>query len=369
MHDVSKPLLTTAIHLRESLTMTDLRTFDPNSVGQKTENIFGLPFTADEAAIAVIPVPWEVTVSYREGTASGPEAILAASYQVDLYDPDYVDAWRIGLAMEEIPTELRNLNDEMRPTAEEYIGMLEEGHTPEDHPLMKQMLEKINASCEKMNEWVQERAAAQLDRGAIAAVLGGDHSTPLGLIRELAKRHDSFGILHIDAHADLRDAYEGFTYSHASIMFNAIKEPTLTKLVQVGIRDYCEMESDLVASSDGRIVSFYDRDIKTKMFEGMSWMHICQEIVSQLPDEVYVSFDIDGLDPKLCPNTGTPVPGGLEYEQALYLVRMVAESGRVIIGFDVNEVAPGDEDEWDANVGARLLYRLANLTAKSNDQF
>ncbi|MBA4077191.1 MAG: agmatinase, partial [Cyanobacteria bacterium PR.023] len=182
-------------------------------------------------------------------------------------------------------------------------------------------------------------------------------------------RHDSFGILHIDAHADLRDAYEGFTYSHASIMFNAIKEPTLTKLVQVGIRDYCEMESDLVASSDGRIVSFYDRDIKTKMFEGMSWMHICQEIVSQLPDEVYVSFDIDGLDPKLCPNTGTPVPGGLEYEQALYLVRMVAESGRVIIGFDVNEVAPGDEDEWDANVGARLLYRLANLTAKSNDQF
>jgi agmatinase len=142
MHDVSKPLLTTAIHLRESLTMTDLRTFDPNSVGQKTENIFGLPFTADEAAIAVIPVPWEVTVSYREGTASGPEAILAASYQVDLYDPDYVDAWRIGLAMEEIPTELRNLNDEMRPTAEEYIGMLEEGHTPEDSPLMKQMLEK-----------------------------------------------------------------------------------------------------------------------------------------------------------------------------------------------------------------------------------
>jgi agmatinase len=93
--------------------------------------------------------------------------------------------------------------------------------------------------------------------------------------------------------------------------------------------------------------------------------------VSQLPSEVYVSFDIDGLDPKLCPNTGTPVPGGLEYEQALYLVRMVAESGRVIIGFDVNEVAPSsnDEDEWDANVGARLLYRLANLTAKSNDQF
>jgi len=252
--------------------------------------------------------------------------------------------------------------------AEEYIAMLQEGLNPEEHAEMKEMLAEINAACEKMNTYVQEIAASELDAGKICAVLGGDHSTPLGLIREIAKRNEDFGILHIDAHCDLRDAYEGFTYSHASIMFNAVKEKSLSKLVQVGIRDYCQMEADMVSSSDGRIVAFYDRDIKSRMFEGMSWMHICQDIINQLPEKVYVSFDVDGLDPKLCPNTGTPVPGGLEYEQALYLVRMLAESGRAIIGFDVNEVAPGDEDEWDANVGARLLYRLANLTAKSHDE-
>ncbi len=343
--------------------------FDPNAVGVKVENIYGLPFTTDDATIVIIPVPWEVTVSYGAGTAAAPEAVLGASYQVDLYDPDYPNAWDLGLAMHAIPEWLEELNYDLRPMAEEYIAMLQEGLTPEEHPEMKEMLDEINTACEKMNTYVQELAARELDAGKLCAVLGGDHSSPLGLIRELAKRNEDFGILHIDAHCDLRDAYEGFTYSHASIMFNAIKEKSLSKLVQVGIRDYCQMEADMVSSSEGRIVAFYDRDIKSRMFEGMSWMHICQDIVNQLPEKVYVSFDVDGLDPKLCPNTGTPVPGGLEYEQALYLVRMLAESGRVIIGFDVNEVAPGDEDEWDANVGARLLYRLANLTSKSNDEY
>lgn len=353
--------------------MTDAATFDPNQIGQKVENIFGLPYTVEDASMVILPVPWEVTVSYREGTASAPAAVLNASYQVDLFDPDYADAWKIGLAMDAIPSELQELNGEMRPVAEEYIGMLEEGLTAESNASMAGMLAKINSACETMNAWVQEKAAEYMEQGILVAVLGGDHSTPLGLIREVAKRNDSFGILHIDAHCDLRDAYEGFTYSHASIMFNALQEESLHRLVQVGIRDYCEDEANMVVDSDGRIVTFYDRDIKSRMFEGMSWMHICKDIVSQLPEKVYVSFDVDGLDPKLCPNTGTPVPGGLEFEQALYLVRMVVESGRVIIGFDVNEVAPGNQDEsddeWDANVGARLLYRIANLTAKSNDQF
>ena len=346
-----------------------INSFDPNGLGDANNNIFGLPFTIDEAEVVVIPVPWEVTVSYSAGTAIGPQSIFNASFQVDLFDPKIQDAWKIGIAMDEASDDIASKSESLRRKAESYIGLLEEGDSVENNSDMAEIQKTVNAECIKMNNWVKAKSLEHINKDKVVALLGGDHSTPLGLMQALAEKNESFAILQIDAHADLRDAYEGFTYSHASIMFNAVKEPTLTKLVQVGIRDYCEMESDLVASSDGRIVSFYDRDIKTKMFEGMSWMHICQEIVSQLPDEVYVSFDIDGLDPKLCPNTGTPVPGGLEYEQALYLVRMVAESGRVIIGFDVNEVAPGDEDEWDANVGARLLYRLANLTAKSNDQF
>jgi agmatinase len=100
------------------------------------------------------------------------------------------------------------------------------------------------------------------------------------------------------------------------------------------------------------------------MFEGVTWKMICDDIVASLPMQVYLSFDIDGLDPKLCPNTGTPVPGGLELEQAVYLIRRVADSGRKIIGCDLNEVVPG-LDDWDANVGARLLYKMCNLMGKS----
>jgi agmatinase len=183
-------------------------------------------------------------------------------------------------------------------------------------------------------------------------------------MQALAEKNPSFGILHIDAHADLRQAYEGFEYSHASIMFNAIKLPQISHLVQVGIRDYCEAEVNLI-TNEPRIYTFFDREIKHSQFEGKSWSAICDSIIETLPEKVYLSFDIDGLDPKLCPNTGTPVPGGLELEQSIFLVEKLVKSGRTIIGFDLNEVAPGN-NEWDANVGARLLYRLANMCLISN---
>ncbi|MBX9719885.1 MAG: arginase family protein, partial [Candidatus Obscuribacterales bacterium] len=145
------------------------------------------------------------------------------------------------------------------------------------------------------------------------------------------------------------------------------KSKSSKKLVQVGIRDYCEQEYELVKNSNGRVVSFYDRDIKSRVYEGESWRDISNRILAELPQNVYVSFDVDGLDPKLCPNTGTPVPGGLEFEQAVFVVKQLVAQGKTIIGFDVNEVAPGEDDEWDANVGARLVYRLANLAALSRN--
>jgi len=195
--------------------------------------------------------------------------------------------------------------------------------------------------------------------------LGGDQSTPLGLSKALSKKYDDIGILHIDAHADLRNAYEGFEFSHASIMFNAIKMPQVSRLVQLGIRDYCEAEVQLI-QSDPRIHTYFDREIKHREYSGENWAGICHEIIGKLPEKVYISLDIDGLDPKLCPNTGTPVPGGLEFEQVLFLVEKLTASGRKVIGFDLNEVSPG-EDEWDANVAARLLYRMINLCASAKN--
>jgi agmatinase len=345
--------------------MTETISFDPNALALKDSNIFGLPFTPETAKLVFIPVPWEVTVSYNAGTADGPSAIFDASKQVDLYDPDAPDAWKSGYAMAEIPPGLSARNEKFRDLAEDYIEFLEDGGDVSQNHKMKETLAKIDAACEDMNKWVQEQAASLLDSGKMVALIGGDHSTPLGLMRELAKRYESFGILHFDAHLDLRDAFEGFKYSHASIMFNATNElPSLKKLVQIGIRDYCEQEVSVVRDSNGRIVAYYDRALKERIFEGETWKQLADEMIQHLPHHVYVSFDIDGLDPKLCPNTGTPVAGGLEVDQALYVVKQMVRSGRKIIGFDLNEVAPG-EDEWDANVAARLLYRLANLTMQS----
>lgn len=338
--------------------------FDPNGIGDIIGNIYGLPFEVADARLVILPVPWEVTVSYKAGTALAPDAILNASFQVDLYDPFVADAWKLGIAMKEIDLDLLGKSSLLRQKAEYYIGELALGTEAEEKSALPAICAEINQSCHELNEWVKKESRILLEQNKIVALLGGDHSTPLGLMQALAEKHSAFGILHIDAHADLREAYEGFEFSHASIMFNAIKISQITHLVQVGIRDFCDAELSLIRT-DSRITTFFDRDLKHQQYEGKNWSAICDNIINLLPQKIYLSFDIDGLDPKLCPGTGTPVPGGLELEQAIYLIEKLVNSGREIIGFDLNEVAPGN-DEWNANVGARLLYRLANMCLVSN---
>ncbi|EIM73412.1 arginase [Nitritalea halalkaliphila LW7] len=338
--------------------------FDPNGVGTK-DALFGLPFNEDTAELIIIPVPWEVTVSYSPGTAEGPEAILAASPQLDLFQDDIKDAWKMGVYMLPIPEAIKNKSDNYRILAANYINWLEEGSPEYDAERFAAVPDLINTACREMNEWVYTQAAHYRAKGKLVALLGGDHSTPYGLIKAVAETHTNFGILQIDAHADLRVAYEDFEFSHASILYNVLKFPEISKIVQVGIRDYCEAEA-IMAKENNRITTFYDKQIQEAAFEGKAWRIICDEIISQLPDEVYVTIDIDGLDPKLCPNTGTPVPGGLELEQMLYLMKQLVRAGKKIIGFDLVEVAPGPgEDQWDGNVGARVLYRMANLYGAS----
>ncbi len=341
-----------------------LASFDPNALGDAAGGLFGLPFTPEEAQVVVVPVPWEVTVSYRAGTAQGPEAIREASLQVDLYDADLPQVWRLGLAMEEPDAAIADESQALRPLAEGYIGWLEDGQPESGRDEHGSAPARINERGRALLEWLKAKTGALLDAGKGVVVLGGDHSTPLGYLHALAERHEEFGILQIDAHCDLRPAYEGFEFSHASIMYNALQLPQVKKLVQVGIRDYCQQEADYIDQSNGRVALFADRFLQAGMLSGKSWKKQCQKIIAQLPPKVYLSFDIDGLDPKLCPGTGTPVPGGLEFEQALYLLRQVVRSGRTIIGCDLNEVAPGDTD-WNAIVGARLLYHMANWMAVS----
>jgi len=346
--------------------MTDLSHFDPNGASNPKNNIFGLPFPEADARLVILPVPWEVTVSYNAGTARAADHIFKASLQVDLFDGDYPLAWRQGFFMRETDKKILMKNDYLRKEAELYIDYISEGDEVSKNQFMCKSLKEINEGGNFLNNWVYEKVKELLDKNKLIALLGGDHSTPLGYFRAIAEKHPEFGILQIDAHCDLRKAYEGFIYSHASIMYNALNEiPQIQRVVQVGVRDYCEEEWQYISNSNHRVITYLDREIKERQYEGQTWRQIADEIVEHLPQKVLISFDIDGLDPKLCPNTGTPVQGGFETEQLFYLFKRIHQSGRQIIGFDLNETGVAEND-WDANVGARILFKLCNLLVASN---
>jgi agmatinase len=333
-----------------------IQNFDPNSPGDIHAGIYGLPFNAEEADIVLIPVPWEVTTSYGHGTSEGPEAIFEASFQVDLFHREFPELWKTGIFMDEVPEALK----EQSATLKKKIRKVEHSNK-KDHSKAVKLLQLVNEECEVMNQWVEQRVGYWLDHGKMVGLIGGDHSTPLGFFRAQAARHQEFGLLHIDAHLDLRIAFEGFTYSHASILYNTLPIEQVRKVVSVGVRDICEEEQRVLLQEKGRVEMHHSSDLRRAQFEGATWKQQVDRIIAQLPQKVHITFDIDGLDPKLCPNTGTPVPGGFEFEEAAYLLSRVAESGRQVIGFDLVEVSPGKDNEWDANVGARLLFHLCGV--------
>jgi agmatinase len=332
-------------------------TFDPSAAAQPGSGVFGLPHSEAEAGVVLVPVPFEATTSYGGGTSRGPEAILEASRQVDLFDVDTGRPYQAGIHMLDLPAEIADLDRAARAAAAPVIAA--GGLTPGRADLARAVAE-VDRACERVNAWVEERVAGLLARGKRVGLVGGDHSTALGALAAHARRHPGMGVLHVDAHADLRVAYEGFTYSHASILYNAAERlPEIARIVQVGLRDLSEEEHAYAAASSGRVVQHHDAALSRARFEGETFAAQARRVVEPLPRDVYVSFDVDGLDPTLCPHTGTPVPGGLSFQQASYLLGAIVASGRRIVGFDLVEVAPAPDDgDWDANVGARLLYKL-----------
>ncbi|MDB4936847.1 MAG: Agmatinase [Labilithrix sp.] len=339
--------------------------FDPNAPAQPGSGVFGLPHTESEAAVVLVPVPWEATTSYGGGASDGPRAIREASAQVDLYDLDVEKPYAAGIFMLEEPEQIVTANGKGKALAAKII----EAGGAGDDPELAKALAKVNALSDEVNAWVKSETARLLDAGKIVGVVGGDHSVPFGALEALAATRPSFGVLHFDAHSDTRRAYEGFVHSHASIMFNVLERiPQVTKLVQVGIRDVCEQEIDYCKSQGARVRMFSDRELVRRRHAGEAFAKTAKEIVAALPDEVWVSFDIDGLDPRYCPHTGTPVMGGLDPAEVIAILRDLATSGKKIVGFDLNEVAPNqsdENDEWDGNVGARMLYKMIGFTLAS----
>lgn len=336
--------------------------FDPNAAATRHAGVFGLPTTRNEASVVLTPVPFDATTSYRTGTAAGPEAIRVASQQIDLFDHRFGRIYEHGIWMEPHAAQIKSLSMEVRKLTQPLLE--KGGATLADSAVVEQ----INDRCNRVLEYVRSETQAVLAAGKIPGLIGGEHAVSLGAIQAVAAHHGQIGILLIDAHMDLRVAYEGFEQSHASIMHNVLATTgEVSRVVQVGIRDYCEEERDAAAAWGERVRVHYWSDIEDAMAMGDALHAQWLAIIEELPERVYISCDIDGLDPALCPHTGTPVPGGLRFEQAGLLLDLLSRSGRQIVGFDLVEVAPGpvDAPEWDANVGARMVYRLCGAACSS----
>lgn len=337
--------------------------FDPSAAAQPGSGIYGLPSTRDEAGVHVLPVPFDATASYRKGAWMGPDAVAAASRQVDLFDAFTGRPYEAGIWQAEPLPNALELNHEASRLAD---GIIAAGGDLNAAGHLRADLARVNAIGAELNELVRKATRQVLELDKLPVLLGGDHSTPFGAIQACAERHPGLGVLHFDAHADLRVAYEGFEWSHASIMENVTRRlPKVARLAQVGIRDFSEDEYELSRRSKGRIVTLYDREWqRARLAGGDEVLRIVREHLSTLPEHVYVSFDIDGLDPALCPSTGTPVPGGLSWADAMLWLEELALSGKRVVGLDLNEVNPGHDvegDSWDAMVGARLLYRMIGV--------
>jgi len=323
-------------------------------------DIYAIGSAEETSRVVLIPVPFEATTSYRRGTARGPASILRESVQVDLYDLETGSPDEAGIYMLDPDPVIAELDERAGEAVRRVVGAIGRGEDEDDS--IAALRREVNAAGDEVEKRVYDAVRERLERGQVAGVIGGDHSVALGGIRAYADRYGSIGILHVDAHADLRRAYQGFVHSHASIMSNVLDcVPNVERLVQVAIRDVCKEEVDRIEGSRDRVHAWYDTGIARDRMRGRL-LDTFAEIAGELPERVYVSFDIDGLDPALCPRTGTPVPGGLDLAEASALLEAVVDGGRRIVGFDLCEVGDG---EWDGNVGARVLYKLIGWTLKS----
>lgn len=319
--------------------------------------IFGLDYTIENSGVIIIPAEFDATTSYKKGTAKAFDYILEASKQVDLFDLNYGNIYERGICVDNRDRiEIQDLNKK----ASRSVNWSRYGHSI--------YRDDVNKYCNELNELVYNRTKEYLDSNKKTVVIGGDHAVSFGAIKAYAEKYNNLSILHIDAHMDLRMAYEGFTWSHASIMYNVIEKTHIQRLIQAGIRDF-SLEESIYAFKQGRdkygmnmINTIYQSNISRDLFNGITFNNITKDILADLTDNVYVSLDIDGLDPVYCPNTGTPVPGGLTFDQVVYILSKVRNSGHVnerkIVGFDIVETGAG---EYDGNVTSRLLYKLCGM--------
>lgn len=270
--------------------------------------------------IAILPAPYEHTVSYGGGTRNGPKGILNASAYVEFYDDEF----------------------ERELCFQEGIATLK--------PL--KFGNKVDRDA---LEVIQEAVSTLIRAGKFVVTLGGEHTISTAPILAHLEEYPRMSLLHFDAHSDLRDSYEGSKYSHASFAARVAEEMDPKRITQVGIRAQCIEEAEFIRSNG--VQTFYANAIRRGV-HGNAWQ---QEVVGTLAEEVYVTFDVDYFDPAIMPATGTPEPDGFLYSETLDVFRALIKSGRRIVGFDVVELAPIEGLSHPDILTARLIYKMLNF--------
>lgn len=270
----------------------------------------------DRSRVAILPVPYDFSVSYQSGTRWGPAALLSASRNMEVWDDELGATYRCGI------------------------------HTlPELEPTSEGPGEQV-VRVEQAVDWI-------LAQGKLPVMLGGEHSISAGAVRAILKHHPKASVLQIDAHADMRDRYLDSPHSHACVM-RRIRE--LCPAASVGIRSMSEEEAAHLRAHPAPVWS-------TRAFRALrgDWA----PILAALSDEVFITFDLDGLDPSCLPGTGTPEPGGLDWFEASDLIGAVAAAKR-IVGFDVVELAPLPGNVASDFLAARMTYRMIGHMMRSH---
>ncbi len=274
----------------------------------------------ERSKIVILPAPYEHTVSYGKGASFGPEEILKASAYVEFYDDEF----------------------DRELCFEKGLATLE--------PLVFNDL--VNQDAVNL---IENNVSKLLEGNKFVVTLGGEHTISSAPIFAHFKKFPDMSILHFDAHSDLRDSYEGSKYSHASVMSRVCEFFPHYRLVQVGIRAQCKEEAEFIKEKN--IKTYYASSIRKKLY-GQNWQ---KEIVNNLGNEIYISFDVDYFDPSIIPSTGTPEPDGFLYSETLDVFREIIKAKKKIIGFDVVELSKIDNLSHPSLTAARLIYKILNF--------
>ena len=342
--------------------------FDPNGAIPDNGNYFGIPLEPEEAALVLISAPWDLSLKVRNGSSFAPDAIIEASRSVDFFEPMAPNSWRKGIATVPIDYTIQDLSHRLRSDAERIVKVYDrQGATTFDNLVYERSVRRVNDGYQTLNDNIYEQSMTWLKRGKIVGLVGGDQSVAYGHIRAIAEHYGSLGVLHIDSSCNLKRCHQGMEFSHASVMYNVLRDvPQVERLVGVGVRAFSPEEWQR-AESDSRITLFTGQSLWSRHFEGTPWATVVNEIVESLPQYVYISLDINGLTLECSPHNGMVVAGGLRFPEIIYLLDKIVESGRKIVGFDLSEVVPDVEDKTDAEIASRLLYNICSMALKYHD--